>query len=383
MKELLRPSTGMTASSSSSAVAGPPEEDEVEVSIFGPGKGECIAVHLGAGDWMIVDSCIDQATGRQPALDYLQSINVDLSAQVKVVLATHAHDDHIAGISAVYEAAENSVLILSSASTSEEFFAAVEADAEIEKLLRKSVRAEYRRLLEIAEQRGRARANWPPLKRAVEGLELWSRRSGGDVPLAWVRSLSPSHHAVTRAQAALATGAAVAGSRRRLAGSDPNEFAVALWVQIGDAAVLLGADLLRGPAACGWEAVLATFAPPVPASYFKVPHHGAPNAHHPGVWSGLLGNAPTATLAPYRAGVTRRPADSDIGRLQQLTPHIYSTANPRQLAPSKPVRRARVALARVATDVHDAWGISGHVRTRASLSEPQWRTEVFHPAVHL
>lgn len=41
------------------AVATPPVADELEVSVFGPGVGESVVVHLGHGDWMVVDSCLN------------------------------------------------------------------------------------------------------------------------------------------------------------------------------------------------------------------------------------------------------------------------------------------------------------------------------------
>jgi len=41
----------------------PPEADVVEVSIFGPGKGESVLIHLGNGKWIMIDSCIDPQDG--------------------------------------------------------------------------------------------------------------------------------------------------------------------------------------------------------------------------------------------------------------------------------------------------------------------------------
>lgn len=37
----------------------PPAADEIEFSLFGPGYGEAVAVHLGDGTWLLIDSCID------------------------------------------------------------------------------------------------------------------------------------------------------------------------------------------------------------------------------------------------------------------------------------------------------------------------------------
>src|SRR5207245_4671337 len=51
-----------------------PGPDEIELSIFGPGFGECLLVHLGDADWMMVDSCMDQRHRQQPALTYLREM---------------------------------------------------------------------------------------------------------------------------------------------------------------------------------------------------------------------------------------------------------------------------------------------------------------------
>jgi Metallo-beta-lactamase superfamily len=260
----------------------PPLEAELEVSIFGPGRGESVLVHLGAGDWIVVDSCIDQSDKRSPVLEYLQGLGVDASSQVRLVVGTHAHDDHVAGLSSVFRAAGSAYFVCSAAITSDEFFADVQADLEIESELRQSIRREYHLIFEEVRRRGRSEVGLRPLKRAFEQGELWSRPETQTVPRARILALSPSHEAVTRAIDALARGTARGGDRKRLSATDPNEFAIALWIEVGDEAVLLGADLLNGPTGCGWQAVLATFSNPFPASLYKVPHHGAPNAHSDG-----------------------------------------------------------------------------------------------------
>jgi len=43
-----------------------PAADEIEVTLFGPGYGEAIAVHLGEGAWLLVDSCIDPESKAPP-----------------------------------------------------------------------------------------------------------------------------------------------------------------------------------------------------------------------------------------------------------------------------------------------------------------------------
>ena len=93
----------------------PPEANQLEISVFGPGTGECVLVHIGDGDWIVVDSCIDRRTQRPVALDYLASLRVDVAVRVKLVVATHWHDDHIRGLADVLLAAENAKFVNSAA----------------------------------------------------------------------------------------------------------------------------------------------------------------------------------------------------------------------------------------------------------------------------
>lgn len=76
----------------------PPAVDEIEVTLFGPGYGEAIAVHLGEGAWLLVDSCIDPDSKAPASGTYLEKIGVD-AGQVRSIVASHWHDDHIRGIS--------------------------------------------------------------------------------------------------------------------------------------------------------------------------------------------------------------------------------------------------------------------------------------------
>src|SRR5260221_10149936 len=106
----------------------PPHQNELEVSLFGPGFGECLVVHLGAGEWMVVDSCPNADKSRSIALDYLGQMGVDVAARVKLVVATHWHDDHIQGLGGVLVDAVSARFACSAALRTEEFFALIAAD---------------------------------------------------------------------------------------------------------------------------------------------------------------------------------------------------------------------------------------------------------------
>ena len=360
----------------------PPEAAEVEVSIFGPGKGECVVLHLGGGRWIVVDSCIEQESREHPAIRYLSAMGVAMATDVHLIVGTHAHDDHISGIAMLYESCQSAKFVCSSALTAEEFYALIEVDQSIAAQLRKTSYSEYRRVFDEAAGRAR-KSGLSAIRRALEGRELLNLPAAGAAPSVLVRSLSPSDHAVTRATAVLASASVVGGARKRSVLADPNELAVALWVEVGDISVLLGADLLIGPAGCGWGAILNGFAPRRAASLVKVPHHGAPNADHPDVWEKLLAPDPVAVLAPYRAGRTRRPSDDDVSRLRGRTHHLYATARTNTPAPSKRVRRTAASLGQLASTVREPWGRCGHVRARMAPGDSQWRIDLDKPALRL
>ena len=96
-----------------------PADDEVEITLFGPGFGEAIAVHLGEHNWLLVDSCIDPATKGPATHAYLQAIGVQ-PKHVKVIVASHWHDDHVRGISALAAHYPDAEFMLSAVFNSDE-----------------------------------------------------------------------------------------------------------------------------------------------------------------------------------------------------------------------------------------------------------------------
>jgi hypothetical protein len=355
-----------------------PNPDVIEISIFGPGKGESIALHLGDGHWIVVDSCRDQTTGVVPVLDYFDRIGVDVARQVDMVVGTHAHDDHFAGISEIFQASESAFFVSSLALTRDEFYVLTEVDAFLESTFRQSAYKEYRRIHELVAERG-AKLPRAVQRRAHEGRVLLRLDLLCGLP-SEVTALSPSDESVTRALSKLASEAAIAGGVRRIPACDPNELAVALWIEAAGKKILLGADLLNGPARCGWQAVLSSEVVTGQASVVKVPHHGSPNAHHDQTWSDMVTEKPMALLAPYRAGRTPRPAPQDIQRLCKITGDVYITASPALPASSKAVRKAAASLGQLAQRVREPWGRCGQVRVRARIGHEEWHVELVPPA---
>ena len=298
-----------------------------------------------------------------------------------MVLGTHAHDDHIAGISRALDYCKSAFFSCSSALTGEEFVSILEEDLQAELGLRKSAYSEYRRILDIVDARRRAAGGARFMKRAVEDLPLIDE-TWQDGNRSKVTALSPSHEAVTRALKLLANASiAIEGKPRRPFRGDPNEFSVALWVESFDKTVLLGADLLRGPASCGWMGVLSEFAPTERASLFKVAHHGSPNADHPDVWDRLLvADNPVALLTPFRGGRRPLPDGADVDRICARTKHAFITAPPVLTVPQTTMKRHRAELGNLAINTREPWGKVGQVRARSKAGEREWEVDLFPPA---
>jgi len=151
----------------------PPRPDELEVSLFGPGIGECVVVHVGGGEWITVDSCEDPATHAPAALAYLRSLGVDPGTQVKRVIVTHWHDDHMRGAAGVLAAATSAKFFCSAALSTKEFLSFIASSSALNtKSDGSSGVAEFSAIMDILQARRAGGA------RAGAWIALGSRDSG-------------------------------------------------------------------------------------------------------------------------------------------------------------------------------------------------------------
>lgn len=348
---------------------------EVEVSLFGPGRGEALALHLGHDEWMLVDSCLDNEK-RPAGLAYLEAIGVDFE-QVKIVVATHWHDDHIGGLAEVVRACSEADFVYSGALRSGEFHALVGAYAERSYMENSGV-AEFAEITRIFKGR---KGHVP--RPALESRRLWTRSE--PAPTTSVEALSPCDAEVLRSQEALAELLPRENSRKRaVVASAPNHASVVLSVTCGEAHVLLGADLEEtGNPATGWSALLERANLPSCTGVFKIPHHGSPNADQPQVWEEALCDRPWAIVAPFVWGRIKRPDDADQERLRGRTDRAYLTAKP-----ERQVRKRTLPVEKTLEEMQARPVIAdppmGQVRLRCEASAgSDWNVDLFGPAFHL
>jgi glyoxylase-like metal-dependent hydrolase (beta-lactamase superfamily II) len=109
-----------------------PSNNLAEITLLGTGGGygESSVVHLGNQNWVIVDSCINPITKESLPLVYLKEIGVDVERNVKLIVCTHWHDDHIRGLSKLLEECKNAKFSFARATDKEKFLKFISLDHE-------------------------------------------------------------------------------------------------------------------------------------------------------------------------------------------------------------------------------------------------------------
>jgi hypothetical protein len=364
----------------------PPDLDEFELSLFGPGTGECVVMHVGGGQWVIVDSFIDSRTKQPVALSYLSHLGVDVATAVRLLVVTHWHDDHMRGAAATLEAAVNATFCCSVALRKDEF-SKVAAQAN-DLMAASSDVDEIYRIFGILKDRKAPHSTtaFGRLKYAEEDKRLIQCSPGSAPVELW--SLSPSSASITRSLHEFSEMVPeLRSGKNHLPRQKANDVSVVLFLQAGDIRVLLGADLQSNTASDrGWRAVLASRARPQERAHvIKVPHHGSQNAHHPDVWRLMLEASPIALVTPYASGVDPLPTERDRARLATLANRAYCTAPSNGWTPPKkgqPVDRVIAEASRQIRAI-DA-KIPGHLRVRRRFQgKSEFRIEMFNGAYQL
>jgi hypothetical protein len=360
----------------------PPASDQIEVSVFGPGYGECTVIHVGSGKWIIVDSCLDSTTKRPASLAYLERLGVPPSA-VKLIVATHWHDDHIRGLAQVVSECREAKFCLSAALAKPEFIATIVAFDERHGMVSGSGVSEMSKTLELLRRCTR------PATRCLANTRLL-HISTGQLAHGYaceVVALAPSSSQFELSLRDIGNLVPIVNvTKHRATEQHPNHLSVVAWVAIGELAVLMGADLEeQAETDLGWSAILGMADRPVgKASVFKIPHHGSRTAHHPAVWTDLLVGDPIGVLTPWNKGAGL-PTEDDVQRINASTSAAFSTSD----LLGRSVRRRSVAVEKQIRETVGKLGASqprtGQVRLRNKGRQNMrlWCVELFQGACAL
>jgi beta-lactamase superfamily II metal-dependent hydrolase len=351
-----------------------PLPNEIEISSFGNNFGECIVIHPGQGEWLIVDSFKNPNTKEPVALDYLRNLGVKYSENVKVIVATHWHDDHINGLEEVVTQCQSAQFVCSDAIQKDDFMAFLYADEDLPD--GRPGNKELNKILKILKNRNAF------VMRASENKIVHTTAQYQ------VYSLSPSDQAITLAQKEIAKLLPKeACPRLGIRHLRPNYTGVVLLIVVGDQGILLGADLEDcGDVQLGWTRIVRSSARPnVKSGAFKIPHHGSETAHCAEVWEKLLNPKPYSIVTPFVLGDVFLPQNKDIRRIISYTPNLWLASNPREK--KSPRRRENMVERTIKTTVKKIRSLSsmGHVRMRflPNAQNAQWKVEMFGSAAAL
>lgn len=306
----------------------PPNQDQLELTVFGPGFGESCLVHLGSNNWIIVDSCINVESRSVAPLEYLEALGCDPSAAVKLIVATHWHDDHVRGLSKVVTRCQKALFSCSNALTSEEFLAMIDAFNRQRMVKGGSGVREIHTIVSHLAEAKRAPIRFASASRPLLHIDAASLQHGF---AARVASLSPSDREYELALRHMAQLIPTAGmTQYRCPAPDPNLTSAVVWVEVGSVRMLLGADLEQtSDSDRGWSAILLDGTKPQGlAQLFKIPHHGSKNAHNPSVWTEMVVNSPLSVTTPWTRGARALPTREDQARLLRNAPDTFLSATP-------------------------------------------------------
>lgn len=366
------------------ALATPPANDEVEISIYGPGIGEAIALHAGDGKWVCIDSA--RYNGDCWQLTYFRLIGIDPNSAIAHIVASHWHTDHVDGLSDLVAACPSARFSCSGALNIEEFkqiYARFIGDNT--ERLRAPLR-EIRRIFELFMERRKKNTSClaPQLLNAHQLADQWISPSGMRIQV-W--SLSPSPDDILRAKQEFTR--LFVPPEEYAAGMSPideNDSSVVLHVVIGSEHVtLLGSDLERtGSANTGWKAVVnSTLRPQEPVSVFKIPHHGSEGAFFQRVWDRMVRSDAIALLTPMTCNQLPTPDGIDlIGKQKRET---YATALPKKTSVSRSRAATRVIERATHRSIQSyAMTGAGLVRLRKKLDGTSgWTVETFGSALRI
>ena len=360
-------------------VANAPAPDEIEVTVFGPGFGECIVAHVGQGRWLVVDSCLDPDTKKPVALAYFDSLGVDPGASVAWVVATHWHSDHVAGIDGVVAACSSAEFHCAQQLQHREFIRYITMSRAVAGA---DNAREFRNVLTLLRKSNR-QIRW-----TQSGRTLASRPNAAASYHFRLEALSPSDREFDLFLDRVGSQIAKQGqSHRALVASDPNYSAIALSLRWGDQSVLLGADLLtHAQHDRGWLAAVsqARVLDAPKAGLVKIPHHGSHGADCESMWTELLIANPLSIVTPYNRGSKsgRPPKRCDLSRISGrsgVTLLTAPTQSGRQRKQSSPVA---LGLAQHGIQVRTLRAQMGIVRARCRPGTP-WTTQLFGKAAQI
>jgi len=366
-----------------------PSPNEVEISIFGPRYGECILIHVGDNDWVLVDSCIDPISKKPASIAYLKELKINPSDSIKLIVATHWHDDHIRGLYESIKECGKATFVFSGALRPKEFMTLIKAYGNRPMMnVETSGIQEFYDIISFLHNNKREKGLLDnQIKFAVSEKCLWRKNNEASALNCEVHSLAPSDASLLLSKVKIADLLPQEPSTKgRLVSQGPNHTAVVLWISISDISILLGSDLEETvDPDTGWSVIVESNTRPAGrASIFKIPHHGSKNAHNPIVWQDMLKEESISLLTPFVQGNVQLPTKQDIRRICTRCNKAYITAKP-IIKRRKREKIVEQFVSGATRSIRPLFGSYGQVRLRSSIETGlhDWKIDLIGDATQL
>ncbi|WP_435547635.1 MBL fold metallo-hydrolase [Desulfobacterium sp. N47] len=314
----------------------PPNFDEVEVSLFGPGIGECLVVHIGNNEWIIIDSCFDAKTKKSIPLTYLEELGINPSNAVKLFAISHWHSDHIRGASQIAEQCNSATICFSQALMTQEFLTLVDIFSGLDRIVLadKDTCATKEMATVIKTIRNRCKNNQTkstpiPYLLVSNDQRIYNKINNGIVCEIW--ALSPSSESILNSLKEIANLIPPPDEsliRSVIPKPTQNHNSVVLNLKYNNYNILLGSDLeeTKNPLT-GWSCIVHSSNRPCEKSLlFKIPHHGSITGHSDDVWEKMIEKDAICIMTSKIGGKKDLPDQTDINRIKKFTQNLYSTS---------------------------------------------------------
>lgn len=360
-----------------------PSDSIGEITLIGTGGGygESIVVHLGNKTWIIIDSCIDPVSKKCLPLLYLEDIGVNIRTDVKLLICTHWHDDHIRGISQILEAAEDSDFCFAKPNDRVKFLQLLSLDySKIEKEASNSSTIEFNRCIELIDKRQKR------LVLAQENTILIGTNLDSNLR-SEVISLSPSYQTILDFDKEISSLIKEFGTiNKKMSVQSPNSKSVALFIKLGKHRALLGADLEIGMNENeGWRNILNNSTViDKKSSLYKIPHHGSETGHHIDIWVKLLEKDPISKLTPWNKNF-KLPNPEMLSVICSLSSNVFMTTPVINSKPKKRSKEIEKIISRLNFSLAEIKFKKGIIRSRINLLDidDKWKIELFENAFHV
>lgn len=270
----------------------------------GGGYGEAIVLRVYEHYWIVVDSCENPQTGENLPIGYLLSKGVDVANDVKYVVCTHWHSDHIRGLDRLIESCRSADMICAIPSDKEKFMTYIMQEATKSSQSSTDI---FNNCVTLINNRN------SKIKIAHPDRTLYNDNNQN----IWMASLSPSDEVLRN----FLLEQYVPNIKSIYT---PNDKCIVLLMNFNNHFVLLGGDL----ECSGWMAIMndSQLINDGLVEVFKVPHHGSDNGYVDDFWVQHVSTDVITHLSAYNRGSQKLPTAEMLKLYTEKSKEIYMTS---------------------------------------------------------